>query len=157
MKHILIISSEDVCRSRMAKALLADFGRGMHLTTAGVIAGNVIPQLTDEVMGEHGYELSHQKAKALSDIQVECIDFVITLCPDAKEAFLDMGLDIKSQAHFDISDPFAQRGSEDQLRTAVETTYEELYRSLFRLYRNVLSDMLMPTCTCGANTYCRCE
>ena len=157
MKNILIISSEDVCRSRMAKALLADFGRGMQLTTAGVIAGNVIPQLVDDVMEEHGYEVSHQKAKALSDIQAENIDFVITLCPEAKEAFLEMGLDIKSQAHFDVSDPFAKRASEEQMRAAMETTYEELYRLLFRLYRNVLSDMLMPTCTCGANTYCRCE
>ena len=35
--------------------------------------------------------------------------------------------------------------------------YETMYRELYEFYRDELSEQLLPRCTCGANTYCRCE
>ena len=157
MKNILLVSDEDLCRSRMAKALLADFGRGMHLFTAGVVAGTTISQLVDEVMEEHGQEISHSAPMALSSVDLAQMDFVVTLTAEAQEAVTALGVQPVKMASLQIADPFRGHGSVEQKREALEQTYEELHRALFRLYRNVLSDMLMPTCTCGANTYCRCE
>ena len=157
MKNILIVSEEDVCRSRMAKTLLADFGRGMRLFTAGVVGGTTIPQVVDEVMEAHGQEISHAPSQSLTEVALDEMDFIITLCDEAQEAVGELGLPAYQLAHLQIADPFSRRADAEQRRAAVEQTYDELHRALFRLYRNVLSDMLMPSCTCGANTYCRCE
>ena len=40
MKNILIVSNNDMCRSRMAQEILNSFGRGMKISTAGILAGN---------------------------------------------------------------------------------------------------------------------
>ena len=38
MKNILIVSNNDMCRSRMAQEILNSFGRGMKISTAGILA-----------------------------------------------------------------------------------------------------------------------
>ncbi|MBT9869619.1 hypothetical protein GPK99_12515 [Phocaeicola vulgatus] len=43
------------------------------------------------------------------------------------------------------------------LETFTEYPYETMYRELYEFYRDELSEQLLPRCTCGANTYCRCE
>lgn len=42
MKNILIVSNNDMCRSRMAQEILNSFGRGMKISTAGILAGNSV-------------------------------------------------------------------------------------------------------------------
>ena len=37
---ILLLSNEDTCRSRIAQELLHTFGRGMNISTAGVMNYN---------------------------------------------------------------------------------------------------------------------
>ena len=38
---ILLLSNEDTCRSRIAQELLHTFGRGMNISTAGVMEGKL--------------------------------------------------------------------------------------------------------------------
>ena len=45
MKNILIVSNSDTCRSRMAQEILNSFGRGMKISTAGVLVGNSVPRI----------------------------------------------------------------------------------------------------------------
>lgn len=42
---ILLLSNEDTCRSRIAQELLHTFGRGMNISTAGVMEGNCVPDV----------------------------------------------------------------------------------------------------------------
>ena len=46
---------------------------------------------------------------------------------------------------------------ETELEHRISELYETMYRELYEFYRDELSEQLLPRCTCGANTYCRCE
>ena len=66
--------------------------------------------------------------------------------------------DAKQQVHFDFEDPFKNRfQNESEQEKQVASLYETMYRRLYEFYRDELSEQLLPRCTCGANTYCRCE
>ena len=56
MKNILIVSNNDMCRSRMAQEILNSFGRGMKISTAGILAGNSVPDVVCQVMEQNGYD-----------------------------------------------------------------------------------------------------
>lgn len=57
---ILLISNEDACRSRIAQELLHTFGRGMNISTAGVMEGNCVPDVVCNVMEQNGYGISRK-------------------------------------------------------------------------------------------------
>lgn len=85
-------------------------------------------------------------------------DYVITLCKEAGEELKFITLDAKQQVHFDFEDPFKNRfQNESEQEKQVASLYETMYRRLYEFYRDELSEQLLPRCTCGANTYCRCE
>ena len=158
MLDILLVSNDDTCRSRMAQELLISFGRGMTIFTAGAIAGGEVPEAVSELMSEQGYEISRKKPMAVDTYRGQQWDVVITLCDEAEEAVAALDLKAKHLQHFHFDDPFAKRGcAEEEQATLLLEVYRAMHRELFRYYRNTLSDLLMPNCTCGANTYCRCE
>ena len=158
MLDILIVSNEDTCRSRMAQELLLSFGRGMTIFTAGAMAGSGIDSLVSQMMSEQGHELSRKKPMAVDLYRGQQWDVVITLCDEAKEAVATLDLKSKHLQHFLFADPFDKRGRDEEMQKSILLElYQTMHRELFRYYRNILSDLLMPSCTCGANTYCRCE
>ena len=55
---ILLISNEDTCRSRIAQELLHAFGRGMNISTAGIMEGNCVPDAVCNVMEQNGFSVS---------------------------------------------------------------------------------------------------
>lgn len=57
---ILLVSNEDTCRSRIAQELLHTFGRGMNISTAGVMEGNCVPDVVCNVMEQNGYGISRK-------------------------------------------------------------------------------------------------
>lgn len=158
MLDLLIVSNEDTCRSRMAQELLMSFGRGMTVFTAGAIAGNGIDPLMSQMMSEQGHELSRKKPMAVETYRGQQWDVVITLCEEAQETVDALDLKARHIQHFQFADPFDKRGRDEETQMSLLLElYQTMHRELYRYYRNVLSDLLMPSCTCGANTYCRCE
>lgn len=134
------------------------FGRGMTVFTAGAIAGNGIDPLMSQMMSEQGHELSRKKPMAVETYRGQQWDVVITLCEEAQETVDALDLKARHIQHFQFADPFDKRGRDEETQMSLLLElYQTMHRELYRYYRNVLSDLLMPSCTCGANTYCRCE
>lgn len=79
MKHILIVSNNDMCRSRMAQEILNSFGRGMKISTAGILAGNSVPDVVCQVMEQNGYDFSRRKPCDVATYAQQTWDYVITL------------------------------------------------------------------------------
>lgn len=154
---ILLVSNEDTCRSRIAQELLNSFGRGMTISTAGVMAGNYIPDAVGNVMEQNGYSISMKKPSGVEAYAGKPWDYVITLCREAEEELKYLKLDAKQQAHFHFDDPFKGFGSESEQEQQVAALYNAMYRQLYEFYRSELMEQLMPRCICGANVYCRCE
>lgn len=155
---ILLISNEDTCRSRIAQEILSSFGRGMKIATAGVMVGNCVPDAVCNVMEQNGYSLSRKKPSGVEAYTNQPWDYVITLCKEAEDELKYLTLDAKKQIHFHFEDAFKDRfqdesGQEQQ----VAALYEDMRRRLYEFYRDELNEQLLPRCTCGANTYCRCE
>lgn len=79
MKNILIVSNSDTCRSRMAQEILNSFGRGMKISTAGVLVGNSVPDVVCQVMEQNGYDFSRRKPCDVATYTQQTWDYVITL------------------------------------------------------------------------------
>lgn len=155
---ILLISNEDTCRSRIAQELLHAFGRGMNISTAGIMEGNCVPDAVCNVMEQNGFSASRKKPSGVGTYTHRSWDYVITLCKEAGEELKFITLDAKQQVHFNFEDPFKNRfQNESEQEQQIAALYETMYRRLYEFYRDELSGQLLPHCTCGANTYCRCE
>ena len=59
---------------------------------------------------------------------------------------------------FNFTDPF-QGGIhvEDEQEERVRALYDIMHKELYEFFRSELMEKLLPRCSCGANTYCRCE
>lgn len=90
MKNILIVSNNDMCRSRMAQEILNSFGRGMKISTAGILAGNSVPDVVCQVMEQNGYDFSRRKPCDVATYAQQTWDYVITLCSEAEEVQKEM-------------------------------------------------------------------
>lgn len=155
---ILLISNEDACRSRIAQELLYSFGRGMKISTAGIMAGNGVPDSVCNVMEQNGYSLSRKKPSGVEAYANQSWDYVITLCMEAESDLMFRSLDAKHQVHFHFEDAFKDKYHDrSKQEQQVASLYENMRRRLYEFYRDELSEQLLPRCTCGANTYCRCE
>lgn len=156
--NILLISNNDICRSRMAQEILSSFGKGIKIFTAGVLPGGVVPEVVANVMEQNGYDFSRKKA---NDVDIYCHqswDYVITLCEEAEDACRDFDKGVENWRHFSFADPFQNfYGDANGQEQRVSELYEAMYKQLYEFYRDELSEQLLPRCTCGANTYCRCE
>lgn len=77
---ILLVSNEDTCRSRIAQELLHTFGRGMNISTAGVMEGNCVPDVVCNVMEQNGYGISRKKPSGVGVYAHRSWDYVVILC-----------------------------------------------------------------------------
>ena len=155
---ILLVSLEDICRSRIAQGLLSSYGRGMRIETAGIAEGSHVPEVVCKVMEDNGHEVALNKPVALSSYVEQSWDYVITLCQEAADEVKYLPIRSNHIVHFDFEDSFKKRGlNEDEQEELVLEVYQEMDHQLYRFYRDELSEQLLPRCTCGANTYCRCE
>ena len=158
MKNILIVSNNDMCRSRMAQEILNSFGRGMKISTAGILAGNSVPDVVCQVMEQNGYDFSRRKPCDVATYAQQTWDYVITLCPEAEEVQKEMQSVVRKYVSFNFTDPF-QGGIhvEDEQEERVRALYDIMHKELYEFFRSELMEKLFPRCSCGANTYCRCE
>ena len=107
---------------------------------------------------QNGFSVSRKKPSGVGTYTHRSWDYVITLCKEAGEELKFITLDAKQQVHFDFEDPFKNRfQNESEQEQQIAALYETMYRRLYEFYRDELSGQLLPHCTCGANTYCRCE
>ena len=154
---ILLISNEDMCRSRMAQELLNSFGRGFKFTTAGIAEGNAVPDVVWQFMSAKGYEISRKKPVHVSACMDRQWDFVVTLTKEAEDELSMLPIRAEQIANFHFEDALTTSDADLEIETLLSALYEDMYKQLYEFYRDVLSELVAPRCTCGANTYCRCE
>lgn len=156
--NILLVSNEDICRTRIAEELLASFGRGMKISAAGIAEGSEVPEVVCDVMRQKGYNISRKKPTNLSKYLSQSWDFVLALSKEAEEELKVLQIRTEHMECLIFDDAFDYLNlSVCEQENKVSEVYDDMYKRLYEFYRDVLSEMLMPRCTCGANNYCRCE
>lgn len=155
---ILILSHADSCRSRIAQSFLSSFGKGMKIYSAGIQPSAEIHPLTLRVIKEAGIETSNQPPHSIYEYTDKPWDCVIALCENTHELqqLFSKGAGNWYNCPFDdlLSKLFED---ESKLWESMNFLKESIRKSMYELYRDELMEQLLPRCTCGANTFCRCE
>ncbi|HAJ33576.1 MAG TPA: arsenate reductase (thioredoxin) [Candidatus Atribacteria bacterium] len=113
-KGILFLCTGNSCRSQMAEGFVKKMlPENMEIFSAGLEPKGVHP-MAIEVMQEIGVDISHQKSKNISEIPIDKIDLVVTLCGDAAERCPVLPGKVE-RIHWEIEDPAKAQGSEEEI------------------------------------------
>lgn len=84
-KKVLILCTGNSCRSQMAEGFLRHYGNDyFEVFSAGSKPSSVNPTAI-EVMREAGIDISGHRSKHAQEFLGQAIDYVITVCDNAKE------------------------------------------------------------------------
>ena len=122
-QSILFVCTLNTVRSPMAEAIAKHLhGKGLYIRSAGVRPG-APDGFAIAVLAERGIDLSRHEPSALSELQDDSFDLIVTLSPEAHRHILDrtrtLSVEIEFWPAFDPQD--FEGGREEQL---------EAYRSL---------------------------
>ena len=157
MDILLIEVMRIMCRSRIAQELLHTFGRGNEYFYGRSYGRKLRSRCRMQCDGAK--RLAYRvKAFRCWTYAHRSWDYVVTLCKEAEEELSFLTLNAKQQVHFNFEDPFKNRfQSEGEQEQQIATLTGNNVSATVRVLSRWLSEQLLPRCTCGANTYCRCR
>jgi arsenate reductase len=130
-KGILFLCTGNSCRSQMAEG----FAKKMLSNDLKIFSAGLEPKsvhhIAVKVMQEVGIDISQQRSKNISEIPIDKIDLVVTLCGDAAERCPIFPLVVTlcgdaaercpifpgkmTRNHWEIEDPAKAQGSEEEI------------------------------------------
>lgn len=112
-KRVLFLCTGNSARSQMAEGFLRKLG-GVRfaVTSAGTAPVGVNP-LAIKAMAEAGIDISSHTSDTVSADLLANIDFLITLCGDARENCPFVPVKVEKR-HWPLEDPARAEGSEEQ-------------------------------------------
>ncbi|HEY7847189.1 MAG TPA: MerR family transcriptional regulator [Candidatus Limnocylindria bacterium] len=122
---VLFVCNGNSARSQMAEALLGRFGGEDFRPLSGGTRPKSVHSLTVRVLAELGIDWSRARAKSVTELLDQPLDYVITLSNSAREecpAFLGR----HSSLHWHLEDPAAVEGAEEERLAAFRATRAEL-------------------------------
>lgn len=124
-KGILFLCTGNSCRSQMAEGFTKKmFPKNMEIFSAGLEPKGVHPMAV-KVMQEVGIDISRQRSKNISEVPIDKIDLVVTLCGDTAERCPVFPGKVK-RIHWEIEDPAKTRGSDKEIAIAFRKTRDKI-------------------------------
>lgn len=125
-RKVLILCTGNSARSQMAEGLLRhEAGDRFEVHSAGTRPASVRPEAI-AVMDEIGIDISGHRSKSVDEFAGREIDYVITVCDNAKEAcpiFPAKTL----RMHWPFEDPAAVQGSDAERKAAFRTVRDQIH------------------------------
>ncbi len=122
---VLFVCNGNSARSQMAEALLGRFGGSDFRPFSAGTRPKAVHPLTVRVLAELGIDWSHARAKPVSELIHEPIDYVITLSNSAREECPSLP-GPHSSLHWHLDDPAAVEGRDEERLEAFRATRTEL-------------------------------
>lgn len=86
MKKVLVLCTENTCRSIMAEALINFFyPNEIQAQSAGIKKSGTLDNNAVRALKEFGIETSQLHSKALENTQIDNFDLVVTVCDNAED------------------------------------------------------------------------
>jgi arsenate reductase len=127
--RVLFVCTHNSARSQMAEGLLrAAAGDRYESLSAGTEATGVRPEAI-RVMAERGIDISGQHSKPLAPFLDQRVDWLITVCDQAREACPTLP-GVANQLHWSVEDPSAVSGSDEQRLAAFRVARDDLARRI---------------------------
>jgi arsenate reductase len=135
---VLFLCTHNSARSQMAEGLLRDAaGDRFRVDSAGTVATTVRPEAI-EAMRELGIDISRQRSKTLEPFIGERIDWLITVCDEARESCPTLP-GVARQLHWTIDDPSLVEGDAARRMAAFRAARDELASRIRRFAAEVLA------------------
>ncbi len=123
MKKILVLCTGNSCRSQLAHGYLESFAAGKAMVySAGVETHGVNPRAI-AIMKEDGMDISNNTSNNVLEYQNIDMDFVITVCDNAKERgpYFPTGA---KMFHYNFPVPAKATGTEEEIMEQFRTVRE---------------------------------
>lgn len=123
---VLFVDERDACRGQIAKGIGNALGLGRFKFFSAGIAPHSVDPKTVKFMADKGIDVSQQTSKHLNQIlELEDYQIFVSLCKEAEEAFPPPPTKMIS-IHWAVEDPSRLEGSEVDIQSAYEHTYQVL-------------------------------
>jgi arsenate reductase len=131
---ILILCTENSCRSQMAQGFLQSFDKSIEVYSAGTEPAVKINKKAVKVMDEVGIDISHHSPKLVDQYINDEWDYVITVCDDANETCPVFIGKVKHRLHIGFEDPSKKTGTDDFIWNEFRRIRDEIKEAIYRLY-----------------------
>jgi arsenate reductase len=122
---VLFLCTHNSARSQMAEGLLRQAaGDRFRVHSAGTVATTVRPEAI-VAMREVGIDISGQRSKTLEAFIGQPIDWLITVCDQARESCPTLP-GVARQLHWSIEDPSLMEGDAERRMAAFRAARDEL-------------------------------
>jgi arsenate reductase (thioredoxin) len=133
-KKILILCTGNSCRSQMAEGFLKSFDPELEVFSAGTKPSNQVHPKAIQVMNEVGIDLSKNYPKHSDQFINDELDFVITVCDNAKETCPVFLGKVGKQLHIGFEDPADAVGSEEEVLEVFRRIRDEINKGFYEFY-----------------------
>jgi len=131
-EQVLFVCTHNSARSQMAEGILRElYGDRFEAHSAGTIPTAVDPRAIS-AMAEVGIDISHHRSKSVSEFDGKDIDYVVTLCSDAKEV-CPFFPGAKEYIHHGFLDP-ADKSEPEEAVAAFRQVRDELKDWISRIF-----------------------
>jgi arsenate reductase len=133
-KKILILCTGNSCRSQMAEGFLKSFDSELEVFSAGTKPSNQVHPKAVQVMNEIGIDLSANYPKHSDEFINDELDFVITVCDNAKETCPIFLGKVGKQLHIGFEDPADAEGTEEEVLNVFRKIRDEIKTDFYKFY-----------------------
>ena len=124
-KGILFLGTGNSCRNQMAEGFAKKMiSNDLKIFSAG-LEPKIVHHIAVKVMQEVGIDISQQRSKNISEIPIDKIDLVVTLCGDAAER-CPIFPGKMTRIHWEIEDPAKAQGSEEEIAKVFREVRDKL-------------------------------
>ena len=131
MKKVLVLCSENSCRSQMAEGYLKFYARNQAVVaSAGLVKKEVHP-LAVKIMEEDRIDITEGTSKSYEGFVSTRFDYLLIVCKQAKRN-VPKDIRAKKKIFFDIPDPSTATGSHQEQMKVFRRSREMIKKSVLR-------------------------
>jgi len=137
---ILIICTDNSCRSQMAHGFLQSFDSDLEVYSAGTKPADRVQPYSVQVMSELDINISAHTPQHVNQYIGTNFDYVISVCDGAKEVCPVFTGSVRNRLHMGFDDPYDAIGTENEILGEYRRVRDEIKQAFQDLYDKTLKN-----------------